>query len=110
MLFEKLKALAEPHRIEILRLVHHRELPAGAIAEHFDATRPAISQHLRVLSNAGLITERREGTKRFYRLDPQGFAEVREFLSQFWDERLMTLKHAAEQSHRERHGRKRTGT
>lgn len=110
MLVDKLKALAEPNRLEILRLISLRERPAGEIAEHFQATRPAISQHLRVLRDAGLITERREGTRRLYKLYPKGFAELRDALSHFWDERLLALKHAAEQSHKERHGRKRTGT
>jgi DNA-binding transcriptional ArsR family regulator len=102
-----LRALAEPHRRQILRLVGDRELPAGRIAEHFDVSGPAISQHLRVLKEAGLVTERREGTRRLYRARPEGLREVRAFLDSFWDEQLMSLKHAAEwEERRKRRGRR----
>lgn len=90
------RALAEPRRREILRLVAHRELAAGIIAAHFDVTRPAISQHLTVLRDAGLVHERREGTRRFYRARPEGLADLRSFLERFWDARLQRLKEAAE--------------
>lgn len=101
---ETLEAIAEPRRREILRLVRSTELPAGAIAAHFgDVTRPAISQHLRVLREAGLVSERREGTRRLYRARPQGLAGLREFLDQFWDERLEDLRRQAERAERERH-------
>ena len=74
---ELLEAIAEPRRREILRLVRSEELPAGAIAANFaDVTRPAISQHLRVLREAGLLAERRE---------------------QFWDDGLARLQRAAEE-------------
>ena len=70
---ELLEAIAEPRRREILRLVRSDELPAGAIAAHFaDVTRPAISQHLRVLREAGLLAERRDGTRRLYSARPGG--------------------------------------
>ena len=75
-----LKAIAEPRRREILRLVHDAEMPAGAIASHFEVTRPAISQHLRVLLDAGLLTERRQGTRRLYRVRPEGLSELREYV------------------------------
>ena len=91
-----MRALAEPHRREILRLVSDRELPAGRIAEHFDVTGPAVSQHLRVLKEAGLVTERREGTRRLYRARPEGLMELRAFLESFWDDRLAVLKQEAE--------------
>ncbi len=68
----------------------------GQIASRFDVTRPAISQHLRVLVNAGLVTERRQGTRRLYRARPEGLAGLRGFLDEFWGERLLRLKHAAE--------------
>jgi DNA-binding transcriptional ArsR family regulator len=90
------QAINEPRRREILRLVRDRELAAGDIAAHFEVTRPAISQHLTVLKNAGLVSERREGTRRIYRVRPQGLAELREFLEGFWDESLERLKHEAE--------------
>ena len=91
-----MRALGEPHRREILRLVSDRELPAGRIAEHFDVTGPAVSQHLRVLKEAGLVTERREGTRRLYRARPEGLMELRAFLESFWDDRLAVLKQEAE--------------
>lgn len=103
---DKLKALAEPHRLEILRLIDNGELSAGEIASHFEATRPAISQHLHVLLDAGLLEERREGTRRIYRVHPEGFAEVRAFLSRFWDDRLGALKQAVEHKQRRKRGRK----
>ncbi len=100
---EVIGAIAEPRRREILRLVRDVELPAGEIAARFgDVTRPAISQHLRVLREAGLVSERREGTRRLYRARPEGFAGLREFLGQFWDERLEVLRHEAELEERRR--------
>jgi len=101
-----LKALAEPRRVAILQLVHSRELRAGDIAGHFKTTRPAISQHLRVLTRAGLLTERREGTSRLYRVRPEGFVQLKTFLNTFWDDSLSRLKIEAE---REARRRKRIG-
>lgn len=71
-------------------------MPAGEIASHFEVTRPAISQHLRVLRDADLISERREGTRRLYRARHETVAEIRSFLEAFWDDRLTRLKRAAE--------------
>lgn len=99
-----LRAIVAPRRREILRLVRRRELSAGQIASHFDVTRPAISQHISILKHAGLVTERRAGTRRLYRARPQGLAELREFLEEFWAARLALLKHAAEAE--ERKGRR----
>jgi DNA-binding transcriptional ArsR family regulator len=93
-------AITEPRRREILRLVRGRELTAGAIAARFDVTRPAISQHLTVLKNAGLVSERREGTRRLYRARPEGLAELRAFLDGFWEDSLERLKLAAEEEER----------
>ena len=95
---EVLHALAEPRRRRILALVADHELPAGAIAEQFTVTRPAISQHLRVLREAGLVTERREGTRRLYRARPEGLAELRVFLDAFWTGRLARLREVAEEA------------
>lgn len=91
-----LRALAEPRRRDILALIRDRELPAGEIATRFSVTRPAISQHLTVLRDAGLVTERRAGTRRLYRARPDGAAEVREWLEAFWDGGLERLKRVAE--------------
>jgi DNA-binding transcriptional ArsR family regulator len=104
-----MRALAEPHRRDILRLVREDELSAGAIASHFDVSRPAISQHLRVLKDAGLLDERRDGTRRMYRARPEGFAELRDFLDDMWGEGLARLKSAAEADHRAQRRRGRRG-
>ncbi len=95
-----LKAIAEPRRRQILTLVRDGELSAGEIAGHFDVTRPAVSQHLTVLKEAGLVNERRNGTKRLYSAKPEGLAELRQFLDAFWGERLDVLKREAEQEER----------
>ena len=92
-----LKAIAEPRRRQILQLV-------GEIASHFEVSRPAISQHLTVLKEAGLVDERRNGTRRLYRARPTGLAEVREFLESFWEERLEALQAEAEREERKDDG------
>jgi DNA-binding transcriptional ArsR family regulator len=91
-----LKALADPGRRRILTLVRDEERSAGEIAAEFTVTWPAISQHLRVLKEAGLVTERREGAKRFYRARPEGLKDVRAFLDEFWDDKLERLKREVE--------------
>ena len=104
---EALRAIAEPHRRRILTLVSSNELSAGEIAARFEITRPAVSQHLTVLREAGLVSERREGTRRLYRIRPEGFADLRSFLQAFWDEGLERLKQAAEaEEGRRRRGRR----
>jgi DNA-binding transcriptional ArsR family regulator len=89
---EQLRALADPRRRQILELIRVRELAAGQIATHFEVTRPAISQHLTVLKQAGLVTERRDGTRRLYQVRPEGLADVREFIDGFWTGALARLK------------------
>ena len=97
-----LKALAEPRRREILRLVWIRELPATDIADHFtDVSRPAISQHLAVLKTAGLVTERRDGTRRLYRADRSEMKKLRKFLDEYWTSGLERLRDVAEAAQRE---------
>jgi DNA-binding transcriptional ArsR family regulator len=99
-------AIAAPRRRQILRLVRDGELSAGEIAAHFDVTRPAISQHLRVLKDAELLAERRDGPRRLYRARPEGLAELRDFVEDLWDGGLERLKAAAEaEERRRRHGR-----
>ena len=100
-----LKAIAAPTRRQILTLVRDGELSAGEIASHFDVTRPAVSQHLNVLKEAGLVSERRNGTRRLYRARPEGLAELKDFLEEFWDVRLDALKREAEKEEKETHGR-----
>ncbi len=91
-----LRALAEPRRVAILSLIRRRELRAGQIADNFNTTRSAISQHLRVLMKAGLLSERRRGTSRLYRLRAEGFSHVRALLDTFWEDGLARLKSEAE--------------
>jgi DNA-binding transcriptional ArsR family regulator len=99
-----LRAIAAPRRRQILTLVREGELSAGEIAGHFDVTRPAVSQHLNVLKEAGLVTERRNGTRRLYRARPEGLAQLKAFLEEFWEERLDALKAEAEREEAEQHG------
>ncbi len=87
-----LRAIAEPHRRQILRLVWDSELSAGEIATHFEVSRPAVSQHLAVLRDVGLVSERRAGTRRLYRASPAALAELKAFLDEFWGERLESLR------------------
>lgn len=83
-----LRALVEPRRREILRLVSRDELAAGEIAAAFDITRPAVSQHLTVLKDAGLLAERRDGTRRLYTARRDGLAPLTAFLEGLWDDAL----------------------
>jgi DNA-binding transcriptional ArsR family regulator len=93
---EALRALADPGRRRILTLVRAEERTAGEIAAELPVTWPAVSQHLRVLKGAGLIAERRQGTRRYYRARPEGLTGVREFLDGFWDDKLQSLKREVE--------------
>jgi DNA-binding transcriptional ArsR family regulator len=102
-----LKAIAEPRRRRILTLVRDEELSAGEIAAHFEVSRPAISQHLTVLKEAGLVSERRNGTRRLYQARPEGLADLKAFLDGFWDDRLDALKREAERKERTKRGRNR---
>jgi DNA-binding transcriptional ArsR family regulator len=105
------RALAAPRRREILGLVRDDELSAGEIASRFDVSRPAISQHLSALREAGLLRERRDGTRRLYRAQPEALAGLRDFLNEFWTDRLERLKLAAEleQQRRDKRGKRRDG-
>ena len=91
-----LRALAEPRRRAILKLVAHDELAAGQIAATFDVTRTAVSQHLTVLREAGLLEERRDGTRRLYRARPEGLAGVRELLDDIWASSLDVARRLVE--------------
>jgi DNA-binding transcriptional ArsR family regulator len=93
---ETLRALAEPRRRAILRLVARDELAAGEIAAAFEVTRTAVSQHLTVLKNAGLLAERRDGTRRLYRARPEGLAGLRQFLDEMWASSLDTARRLVE--------------
>jgi DNA-binding transcriptional ArsR family regulator len=97
-----LRALADPTRRAMLHLVRSEELAAGQIATHFPITQQAVSQHLQVLARAGLVAERREGTRRLYLLQPDGLAPVRSLLDDLWPEALGRLKRIVEQDKRRR--------
>ena len=97
-----LKAIAEPRRQAILRLVSDDELTAGEIADAFEVSRPAISQHRAVLKEAGLVSERRDGTRRFYKARPETIEELKRFLDSFWAQGLKRLKQAAEWDERKK--------
>ena len=101
-----LKAIAEPRRGAILQLVRDEERSAGEIASQFDVSRPAVSQHLSVLKEAGLVSERRNGTRRLYRARPEGLTELRAFLDEFWGVRLEALKREAEREERKKDGKR----
>lgn len=91
-------ALGDPTRRAIFELLSAGPHAVGEIAEQLPVSRPAVSQHLRVLKDAGLVAERRNGTRRIYRLDPDGVANVRDYFDRFWDAALAEFKAAAERS------------
>lgn len=91
-----LRAIAEPRRRAILSLVATEELPAGKIAEHFEITRPAVSQHLQVLKDAGLVTERRDGTRRLYRASDTALAELRTYMEGLWRQSFQLARDSLE--------------
>src|ERR1700712_1097928 len=95
-----LRALAEPRRPAILRLVRDEARSVGEIAAHFDLSQQAVSHPLQVLREAGLVDVRREGTRRLYRVRSEGLAPLRAFLEDLWDDRLDALKREAEREER----------
>jgi DNA-binding transcriptional ArsR family regulator len=99
-LVEVFDAIAQPTRREILRLLSAGELSAGTVASRFALTQPAISQHLKVLREAGLVNERRDGTRRLYRVRPEGLADLHGFLADLLPAGLERLKVAAEEDER----------
>jgi len=101
------RALAEPTRRTILQLVRDDECSVSEIASHFAVSRPAISQHLRVLQEAELVDVRSEGTRRYYRARPEGLSELRGWLDEFWSDRLARMKIEVEQQQwREKKGQR----
>jgi DNA-binding transcriptional ArsR family regulator len=91
-----LAALAEPRRRAILMLVRDEPQSVNQIAGHFDVSQQAVSQHLHVLRDAGLVAVRANGQRRLYALRPEGLESVREFLAQLWPASLQSLKQAVE--------------
>ena len=94
-------ALADPTRRAVFESLRDGARPVGEIARDLPVSRPAVSQHLRVLKDAGLVTERRDGTRRLYRVDPNGVAAIRDYFDQFWTEALAAYEAAAESEGRE---------
>jgi len=92
----KIRALSNETRLEIVKLVRVREMDAGTVARRFKMTRPAVSQHLSVLREAGLVDERRVGSRRLYVVRAEAFDEIVEFIERFWGPRLRRLKQVAE--------------
>ena len=91
-----LQAVSEPTRREILHLVAGREVTASEVGSHFDMSGPAVSQHLRVLREAGLVIVRRDGTKRFYSADQDALAALLRWLDDYWSLGLLELKQSVE--------------
>jgi DNA-binding transcriptional ArsR family regulator len=91
------QALSDPTRRQIFERIARRPASVGELAEGLPVSRPAVSQHLRVLKQAALVVERKEGTRRVYRLDPKGVEQMRRYLDRFWDRALEAFKAAVEQ-------------
>jgi DNA-binding transcriptional ArsR family regulator len=91
-----IEALADPTRRAIFERIKLRALPVGKIAEALPVSRPAVSQHLRVLKDAGLATERKNGARRLYRADPAGLASLHGYIEDFWNEALESYKRHAD--------------
>jgi DNA-binding transcriptional ArsR family regulator len=85
-------ALADPTRREVFERLAHGPLPVGELAQGLPVSRPAVSQHLKVLKEAGLVTDRPDGTRRVYQIDPHGLGQIRAWLDQFWDTALDAFK------------------
>ena len=94
-------ALGDPTRRAIFELLADGPRPVGAIARDLPVTRPAVSQHLRVLKDAGLVTDRADGTRRLYQLDPAGIGALRAYFDRFWSRSLIAFKQAVEQTNEE---------
>lgn len=90
-------ALADPTRRRIFERLARRPSSVGKLAERFAVSRPAVSQHLKVLKQAGLVADEAEGTRRVYRVDPRGVEAMRAYLDRFWDRALAAFKAAAEE-------------
>jgi DNA-binding transcriptional ArsR family regulator len=96
-----LTALADPTRREIFERLADRPRAVGELAGELPVSRPAVSQHLKVLKDARLVVDRRDGTRRIYQLDPRGLRDLRGYLDHFWDQALAGFKSAAEQQTKE---------
>jgi DNA-binding transcriptional ArsR family regulator len=95
-----LNALGDPTRRAVLELLRGGAQPVGEIARHLPVSRPAVSQHLRVLKEAGLVRDRRDGTRRLYRVDAEGLSALRAYLETYWEAALAAFKEAADEEGR----------
>src|SRR2546423_13080295 len=93
-------ALADPTRRAIFERLREGPRPVGELARDLPVSRPAVSQHLRVLKEAGLVSERKNGTRRLYRIEPDALAELRAYFDEFWSQALDAFKAAAESDER----------
>jgi DNA-binding transcriptional ArsR family regulator len=94
-------ALADPTRREIFERVARKPTTVGKLASHFSVSRPAVSQHLKILKDAGLVADTAVGTSRIYRLEPKGVEAMRHYLDRFWDKALAAFAQAAEEAQQE---------
>jgi DNA-binding transcriptional ArsR family regulator len=99
---DALAALADPTRRQIFEHIAARPRAVGELAAVLPVSRPAVSQHLKVLKEAGLVLDRADGTRRIYQLDPGGLAALRDYLDGFWNRSLAAFKQAAEQTPKEK--------
>src|SRR5215468_10698442 len=97
-----LAAIADPTRRQVLERLAAGPRSVGEIAHGLPVSRPAVSQHLRVLKDAGLVADRAEGTRRVYAIDPQGLGALRQWLDQFWDAALQAFAEEVERSEKSR--------
>ncbi len=93
-----LAALADPTRRRVFEELRRGPRSVGSIADKVPVSRPAVSQHLKVLKEAGLVADRPEGTRRVYYIDPKGLAAIRRWLDQFWDQALAAFQAEAERN------------
>src|ERR1700761_5866442 len=97
-----LAALADPTRRQVFERLRNGGKPVGQIAKGLSVSRPAVSQHLKVLKEAGLVREERDGTRRIYEIDPKGLGQLRRWLDQFWDEALEAFRAEVEKGESEK--------
>ena len=99
---DSLAALADPTRRKIFERLKRGPSPVGRLAEGLPVSRPAVSQHLKVLKEAGLVSEEQDGARRIYQIDPHGLGQLRQWLDQFWDVALENFKAEAEKKDRKK--------
>ena len=98
---DAIQALGDPTRRAVFERLRHGPRPVGEIASGLPVSRPAVSQHLKVLKEAGLVFDRADGNRRLYAIDPDGIGALRAYLDRFWNQALASFKQAAERSDEE---------